>query len=62
MPAESVSISSTPRHFGTGWISGTASVALGAIGLGAVLCLHFPQYLTIPDAREHYPLAVIRAS
>ncbi len=60
MSATTDSASSTPRHFGTGWISGTASVALGAIGLGAVLCLHFPDYLTIPDAREHYPLAVIR--
>ena len=51
----------SPRHFGTGWISGTLSVALGAIGLGAVLCLHFPEYLTVPDVRLHYPLAIIRA-
>nr|WP_254511066.1 sterol desaturase family protein [Anatilimnocola floriformis] len=51
----------SPRHFGTGWISGTLSVALGVLGLGAVLCLHFPQYLTVPDVREHYPLPIIRA-
>jgi sterol desaturase/sphingolipid hydroxylase (fatty acid hydroxylase superfamily) len=49
-----------PRHFGTGWISGTLSVALGCAGLGAVLCLHFPEYLTVPEVREHYPLAIIR--
>jgi lathosterol oxidase len=49
------------RHFGTGWISGTLSVALGAVGLFAVLCFHFPAYLTVPDLREHYPVPTIRA-
>ncbi|QDT67191.1 Fatty acid hydroxylase superfamily protein [Planctomycetes bacterium MalM25] len=49
-----------PRAFGTGWISGTLSVVLAAIGLGAVLCFHFPAHLTIPDVRPHYPEAVIR--
>lgn len=57
-PAESTP---APRHFGTGWISGTLSVALGLAGLGAVLCLHFPEYLTVPDARKLYPLPIIRA-
>ena len=45
-----------PRHFGSGWISGTLSVVLAAIGLGAVLCFHFPSYLTVPEARTAYPL------
>lgn len=49
-----------PRAFGTGWISGTLSVVLAAIGLGAVLCFHFPAHLTIPDIRPHYPESVIR--
>ena len=49
------------RHFGTGWISGTLSVALAAAGLFAVLCFHFPAYLTVPDLREHYPVPMVRA-
>ncbi len=48
------------RHFGTGWKSGTASVALASIGLLAVLCFHFPSILTIPDVRPYYPLPLIR--
>jgi lathosterol oxidase len=50
-----------PRHFGSGWISGTLAVGLGAMGLLAVLCFHFPSYLTIPEARASYPLPLIRA-
>lgn len=30
------------------------------LGLGGVLCLHFPDLLTLPEARAHYPLAIIR--
>jgi lathosterol oxidase len=52
---------SEPGHFGTGWISGTASVFFGLLGLGGALCLHFPGLLTLPDARAHYPMAIIRA-
>lgn len=51
----------TDKKFGQGWISGTASVALATLGLLAVFCFHFPSYLTIPDAREYYPLPIIRA-
>lgn len=50
----------SPRHFGTGWISGTASVSLATIGLLAVLCFHFPSVLTIPDVRPYYPIPWIR--
>jgi sterol desaturase/sphingolipid hydroxylase (fatty acid hydroxylase superfamily) len=50
-----------PRHFGSGWISGTLSVLLGGIGLAAVLCFHFPSYLTVPEARSLYPLVWVRA-
>ena len=49
------------RRFGTGWISGTLSVFLAAVGLFAVLCFHFPAYLTVPDLREHYPVPIVRA-
>jgi lathosterol oxidase len=53
--------SSEPRAFGSGWISGTASVVLGLMGLGAVLCLLFPAELTTPELRAVYPMPFIRA-
>lgn len=49
------------KHFGKGWISGMLSVTLGAIGLGAVLCFHFPWVLTMPELREVYPVPYVRA-
>ncbi len=51
---------SEPTHVGSGWISGVTSVFFGILGLGGVLCLHFPALLTLPDARAHYPVAIIR--
>jgi sterol desaturase/sphingolipid hydroxylase (fatty acid hydroxylase superfamily) len=42
-------------------LSGVLSAALGLIGLGAVLCFHFPELLTTPEARALYPLPYIRA-
>jgi sterol desaturase/sphingolipid hydroxylase (fatty acid hydroxylase superfamily) len=53
-------LDSGPTHFGSGWISGVLSIALGAICLGAVLCLRFPTLLTTPSLREIYPLLLIR--
>jgi lathosterol oxidase len=50
-----------PTHLGTGWFSGTASVFFGLLGLGAVVCLHYPQLLTQIDLRSRYPLPVMRA-
>ena len=50
-----------PKSFGHGWISGMLSVMLGAIGVGAVLCFHFPWVLTMPELREVYPVPYIRA-
>jgi lathosterol oxidase len=49
-----------PRRFGSGWLSGALSTALGAIGLGAVVCFHFPSFLTVPELRALYPLPFIR--
>jgi sterol desaturase/sphingolipid hydroxylase (fatty acid hydroxylase superfamily) len=46
--------------FGTGWWSGVSSVFFGFLSFGAVLCLHFPQLLTVPQFRPHYPIHVIR--
>jgi lathosterol oxidase len=48
-------------RFGSGWISGVLSAALGLIGLGAVVCFQFPEVLTTPEARALYPLPYIRA-
>jgi sterol desaturase/sphingolipid hydroxylase (fatty acid hydroxylase superfamily) len=47
-------------RFGRGWISGVVAVVLGALALGAVLCLRFPALLTTPDARALYPMGVVR--
>jgi lathosterol oxidase len=52
---------SESTRFGSGWISGTLSTALGAIGLGAVLCFHFPELLTMPELRGLYPVPHVRA-
>jgi sterol desaturase/sphingolipid hydroxylase (fatty acid hydroxylase superfamily) len=49
------------RRFGSGWISGVLSIALGILGLGAVLCFHFPSLLTFPELRSLYPLPLVRA-
>ena len=52
---------SASRAFGSGWLSGVLSVALGAAGLGAVFCFHYPSLLTMPDLRALYPVPFIRA-
>ncbi len=49
-----------PKHFGTGWISGVLSTCLGAIGLLAVLCFHYPELLTMPELRAMYPVPFVR--
>jgi sterol desaturase/sphingolipid hydroxylase (fatty acid hydroxylase superfamily) len=46
--------------FGTGWWSGVLSTFFGFLSFGAVLCLHFPQLLTTPELRPHYPMFVMR--
>ena len=50
-----------PTGFGSGWISGVLSAALGLIGLGAVLCFLYPELLTTPEARAIYPVPYVRA-
>jgi sterol desaturase/sphingolipid hydroxylase (fatty acid hydroxylase superfamily) len=50
-----------PMSFGFGFISGLLSAILGIAGFGAVLCLHFPQYLTHADLRSFYALGYLRA-
>jgi sterol desaturase/sphingolipid hydroxylase (fatty acid hydroxylase superfamily) len=46
--------------FGTGWWSGVLSAFFGALSFGGVLCLHFPQLLSSPELRPHYPMQAIR--
>jgi sterol desaturase/sphingolipid hydroxylase (fatty acid hydroxylase superfamily) len=48
------------RRFGTGWISGFLALVLAVIGLGAVLCLRYPDVLTVADARAYYNVGLIR--
>ena len=49
-----------PATFGSGWLSGTASVFLGMVGLGAVACFYFPELLTSPDVRARLPIPIVR--
>ena len=51
-----------PDHLGTGWTSGVASVFLGALALGAVLVLWFPESLSTPRFRSLYPMPLVRRS
>jgi lathosterol oxidase len=49
-----------PTGFGTGWWSGVLSTFFGVLAFGAVVCLHFPQLLSSPDLRVHYPMPLMR--
>src|SRR5437588_11110809 len=51
---------SEPTHIGSGWVSGVLGVFFGLLGLGGALSLHFRALLTLPEARSHYPMLVIR--
>jgi hypothetical protein len=46
--------------FGTGWWSGILSAFFGFLSFGGVLCLHFPQLLSSPELRPHYPMHAMR--
>lgn len=50
-----------PVALGHGWLSGFLSALLGVVGLGAVLCFHFPDWLTMPRLRPYYPVPHLRA-
>jgi sterol desaturase/sphingolipid hydroxylase (fatty acid hydroxylase superfamily) len=49
-----------PTGFGTGWWSGVLSAFFGLLAFGAVVCLHFPQVLSSPELRPHYPMGLMR--
>ncbi len=46
--------------FGEGRISGVVSIFLGVLSILAVLCFHFPEYLTTPELRAAYPVDILR--
>ena len=49
-----------PLRFGQGRISGALGIFLGALSVLAVLCFHFPEYLTTPELRRAYPVEILR--
>ncbi len=50
-----------PKGLGTGWWAGVLATFFGVLAFCGVLCLHFPQLLTSPELRVHYPMSLIRA-
>ncbi len=44
-----------PQRLGSGWLSGTIGAIVGLAGLAAAACLVWPQALTTPALRDHYP-------
>jgi len=48
------------KRLGTGWWANVLSAFFGVLAFGGVLCLYFPQVLTTPELRAHYPVATIR--
>jgi lathosterol oxidase len=51
-----------PGSFGTGWMSGVASVFLGAVGLAGVLVFAFPEWFSTERFRALYPVAILRGA
>ncbi len=47
-------------HFGSGWISGTAGVFLGALALLGVIAFWFPGAFTTAEFRVRYPVELLR--
>jgi sterol desaturase/sphingolipid hydroxylase (fatty acid hydroxylase superfamily) len=53
-------LDSENRQWGSGWWSGFIGLVLACIGLFAVLCLRYPQYLVMENLRLLYPLHWLR--
>jgi sterol desaturase/sphingolipid hydroxylase (fatty acid hydroxylase superfamily) len=49
------------KAIGRRWWLGILSLFLAVLAAFAVLCLHFPAWLTTPALREVYPMALVRA-
>ncbi len=48
------------RRIGRGWLSGVAALVLSLGALGAVLCLRYPDALSVPDIRRAIDLTLVR--
>lgn len=57
---QDLEVSPEDRRFGSGWLSGFLALTLAVLGLGAVLCLRYPEFLTVPEARQMYDVGLIR--
>ncbi|MGI9497843.1 MAG: sterol desaturase family protein [Mariniblastus sp.] len=44
-------LDSTDRKFGSGWISGALGLLLSSMGLAAVICFLYPEFLTLQEIR-----------
>jgi lathosterol oxidase len=49
------------KALGRRWLPGIVSFFLATLAACAVLCLHFPEWLTTPELRALYPMALVRA-
>ena len=52
--------SADSRRFGRGWLSGVAALALALACLGSVLCLKYPDVLSVPEMRKAIDLTLFR--
>ena len=48
-------------RLGEGRISGALSLFFGLLSLGAVLCIRYPGWLSIPEARARYDIELLRS-
>jgi lathosterol oxidase len=49
------------KALGRRWLLGIVSLFLATLAGFAVLCLHYPEWLTTPELRAVYPMALVRA-
>ncbi len=49
-----------PTAFGSGWLSGVSALLLVTIGLLSVLCLHYPNLLTVPEIQAAIDVSLFR--
>ena len=50
------------RRFGQGWLSGVAALVLALAALGSVLCLRWPDVLSVPQIRSALDVTLFRVA